>query len=570
MTGIREAEPRRTVQVHLADGRTLEGPVGTPLADFIAAANRPPTKSEQPQRYPVVAALVGGELEELGFCITRDVDVTPIDTRSTDGLRIYQRSMLFVLVVAVRELYPEARVMVDHSVTLGGFFCQVLGRERFTPDELEAIAQRMREIVTAHEPIEKIRLATAEASRLFGAQGYDDKVRLLAYRQEPEINVYSLRGVLDYFYGYMLPHTGDLNGFSLVDYAPGMILRFTGDNHLLPLHSHDAYPKLMSVFREYGEWLRILGIEDVGSLNQAVGEDGLLREALVSEALHEKRLVKIADEITRRPEVRIVLVAGPSSSGKTTFSKRLAIQLLVNGARPFPLALDDYFVDRERTPRDEHGEYDFESLEAVDRELFVAQLQSLMAGEEVALQHYDFGTGVSAPGRVVRLPAGAVIIVEGIHGLNPRLVEGLPPERIYRIYASALTQLNLDHHNRVSTTDTRLLRRMVRDAQYRNYSAQATIARWPSVRRGEERNIFPYQEHADVMFNTALVYELSVLKGYAEPLLRTVPHGTMEWVEARRLLSFLRWFRPCDSSLAPPNSLLREFIGGSSLRDLPL
>lgn len=326
----------------------------------------------------------------------------------------------------------------------------------------------------------------------------------------------------------------------------------------------------MGVFREYGEWLGILGIEDVGSLNDEAAADGLRHEVLVSEALHEKRLAEVADEITGRPEVRMVLVAGPSSSGKTTFSKRLAVQLMVNGVWPFALALDDYFVDRELTPRDEQGDYDFEALEAINRELFVEQLMALMAGQEVTLRHYDFTTGRNVPGRTVQLPPNAVIIVEGIHGLNPRLVEGLPPERLFRIYASALTQLNLDHHNRISTTDTRLLRRMVRDAQYRNYAAQTTLARWPSVRRGEERNIFPYQERADVMFNTALVYELSVLRPYAEPLLRTVPHGTMEWVEAGRLLSFLRWFRPCDASLVPHNSLLREFIGGSSLRDLHL
>jgi len=561
---VHEAQTRSTVQVRLADGRVFEGPAGAPLADFMAVAY------PQPTRFPVVAALVEDELEELTYRVSHDVDAVPVDTRSTDGLRIYQRSMLFVMLVAARELYPEAQIIVDHSVTLGGFYCQVRGRERFSPDELQAISSRMRAIVAADEPIERTVVPTAEAVRLFAAQGYEDKVRLLAFRDDPEIAVYRLRGVVDYFYGYMVPATGSLNGFELQDYPPGMILRLTGGNSLLPLHSHRDYPKLMGVFREYGEWLRILGVEDVGSLNQAAVENGLKREVLVAEALHEKRLAEVADEIKSRPEVRVVLVAGPSSSGKTTFAKRLAVQLMVNGLRPFPLALDDYFVDRERTPCDENGEYDFESLDAIDRSLFVEQLLALMAGDAVTLRQYDFGTGRNSPGRTVRLPANAIIIVEGIHGLNPRLAEGLPSERVFRIYVSALTQLNLDHHNRVSTTDTRLLRRLVRDAQYRNYAAQETIARWPSVRRGEERNIFPFQENADVMFNTALVYELSVLKPFAEPLLRTVPHGTMEWVEAARLLSFLRWFKPCDASLVPQNSLLREFIGGSSLGDLTL
>ncbi|NLX35370.1 MAG: nucleoside kinase [Chloroflexi bacterium] len=561
---ICEAQPRSTAQVRLSDGRVFEGPVGTPLADFMAMA------FERRAQYPVVAALVGGELEELSYRVVCDVDVTPVDTRSTDGLRIYQRSLLFVMIVAMHELFSNVRVRVDHSVTLGGFYCQLLAGARLTPEELSAVSERMRAIIAAEEPIERLTLSTAEARRLFASQGYDDKVRLLDYREDEHLSVYRLRGHVDYFYGYMLPSAGLLNGFELQDYPPGMILRLTNDLHQLPLHSHREYPKLMGVFREYGEWLGILGVEDVGSLNEAVLADDLRREILVSEALHEKRLAEVADEITSRPEARIVLVAGPSSSGKTTFSKRLAVQLMVNGARPFAVALDDYFVDRELTPRDEHGEYDFESLEAIDRGLFVEQLMALMAGREVTLRQYDFGTGKNVPGRTVQLPPNAIIIVEGIHGLNPRLAEGLPPERVFRIYASALTQLNLDHHNRIATTDTRLLRRMVRDAQYRNYPAQMTIARWPSVRRGEERYIFPYQEHADVMFNTALVYELSVLRPYAEPLLRTVPHGTMEWVEARRLLSFLRWLRSCDASLVPHNSLLREFIGGSSLRDLSL
>jgi uridine kinase len=498
----------------------------------------------------------------------RDAQVRPVDTAANDGMRVYQRSVLFTLVVALRELFPNVRVLVDHSVTMGGFFCQIEGRELFTASELATVEQRMREIVAADEPIEKGRVSTQEAVAHFAAQGYEDKVRLLGYRQEPDLPIYALRGVRDYFYGFMAPSTGCLRWFSLESYPPGFILRLPRRRRPADLPPRRDHPKLMRVFREYGRWLGILGIEDVGALNQKV-RDGHMREAiLISEALHEKRIVDIADEImTRSGRVRLVLIAGPSSSGKTTFARRLAIQLYVHGLTPFALGLDDYFVPREMTPRDESGEYDFEALEAVNVPLFNQHLQQLMAGETVRLPHYDFQLGRSVEGQEASLTSDTVIIVEGIHGLNPELVTGIPTNALYRIYVSALTQLNIDHHNRVPTTDGRLLRRIVRDDRYRGYSATDTINRWESVRRGEERWIFPFQEYADVMFNSALAYEMSVLKPYAEPLLLRVPRGTEAAMEARRLLAFLRWVAPSEADLVPDNSLLREFIGGSILQD---
>jgi uridine kinase len=483
-------------------------------------------------------------------------------------MRIYQRSVSFVLIVAVHDLFPQVRVIVDHSVTMGGFFCQIVNHAPFTAQELQAVEQRMRAIIAANEPIIKERMATRDAIDLFATQGYDDKVRLLQSYAGEEVTVYSLCGMRDYFYGHMMPSTGHLGIFRLDPYAAGFVMRLPQRQAPMHLPEPKDHPKLMSVYQSYSEWIDILGVADIGALN-AVVEKGTIRDAiLVSEALHEKRISNIADEIVaRRGRVRLVFIAGPSSSGKTTFARRLSIQLLVNGLRPYALGMDDYFVDRERTPRDQNGEYDFEALEAVDLPLFQAHVTALLRGERVRVPRYNFKTGKSEAGDEVQLADDTVIIVEGIHGLNPKLVADLPPECYYRIYISALTQLNLDHHNRVPTTDSRLLRRIVRDARTRGYAAQNTIARWESVRRGEERNIFAFQENADVMFNSALVYELAVLKPLAEPLLLRVPEKTMEAIEARRLLAFLRWVRPCEPDLIPSNSLLREFVGDSVLHD---
>ncbi len=553
--------PRETAQVWFDDGRVFEGPIGTPLEDFIRAAGSDP-------RVPTVAALIDNELRELAYRVEGDIEVIPITMSDSDGFRIYRRSLAFLMVTAADELFPEASLYVDHSLTFGGYFCQVQGRRPFDPDELAQIDARMREIVAADEPIRKERVPLAEAISLFRARGDDDKVRLLGKRSKDYLTLYQLRGLRDYFHGYMLPSTGYLTVFSLRSYSPGFILQFPRSDPPMQLQPFQDYPKLVSVFREYGQWMELMGVRDVGALNDAIGGERAREVVLVAEALHEQRLAGIAHEIASRPgETRLVLVAGPSSSGKTTFSKRLSIQLLANGLRPFPLELDNYFVDRRETPRDENGDYDFEALDALDVALFNQQLMQLLAGEQVTLPRYDFRLGRRETGQVARLHPDQIIIVEGIHGLNPDLLPGVPADVTYRVYVSALTQLNIDKHNRVPTTDTRLVRRIVRDAAYRGYTAQQTIERWPSVRRGEKRWIFPFQEHADSMFNSALVYELAVLKPFAEPLLLQVKPGTRAHVEAKRLLAFLEWFRPLETDLVPDNSILLEFVGGSILSD---
>jgi uridine kinase len=494
----------------------------------------------------------------------------------SDGFRIYRRSLAFLLVTAVHELFPDATVYVDHSLTFGGYFCQVQGRQPFSAEELAQIDARMRDIVEANEPLLKTRVPLSEAIALFRARGDDDKVRLLSRRRKSYLALYSLRGFRDYFHGYMVPSTGYLTVFALQAYPPGFILRFPRTSPPMHLQPIVDYPKLVSVFREYGEWMSLMGIRDVGRLNEVIAGNWVREVVLVAEALHEQRVARIAEWIAsrqtdvkeaQRKQVRLVLIAGPSSSGKTTFSRRLSIQLLANGLRPFALELDNYFVDRDRTPRDDNGEYDFESLGALDVPLFNENLLRLLDGQEVRLPRYNFRTGLREAGQTMRLQPDHIVIVEGIHGLNPNLVPNIPPGVAYRIYVSALTQLNIDKYNRVPTTDTRLIRRIVRDAAYRGYSARQTIDRWGSVRRGEKRWIFPFQEHADVMFNSALVYELAVLKPFAEPLLLQVKPGTRAYVEAKRLLAFLEWFEELAPDLVPDNSILREFVGGSILSD---
>ncbi len=567
-SAIKPAQPRDSAQVWFNDGRVFEGPVGRPLEDFFRAAG---IEHEN----PTVAALVDGELRELSYRVEADVEVEPITMAHSDGFRIYRRSLAFLLVTAVHELCPEASIYVDHSLTFGGYFCQVEGREPFTTEELAEIEARMHQIVKADEPIRKTRVPLNEAIALFKARGDDDKVRLLSRRSKDYLALYNLRGFRDYFHGYMVPSTGYLSVFALQPYGPGLILRFPRKTPTMQLQPFVDYPRLVNVFRQYGEWMSVMGIRDVGSLNYAIASDLSRGVILVSEALHEQRIAHIAQEIAARQEpagtksettVRLVLIAGPSSSGKTTFSKRLSIQLMANGLHPFSLELDNYFVDRTKTPRDAHGDYDFESLRALDLPLFNDHLLQLLEGREITLPSYNFQTGKREIGRTVQLQPEQFIIVEGIHGLNPDLVPSIPPEVTYRIYASALTQLNIDKHNRIPTTDTRLLRRIVRDAAYRGYSARETIDRWESVRNGEKQWIFPFQEHADVMFNSALVYELAVLKPLAEPLLLQISPGTRTHVEAKRLLTFLNWFEPLAPDLVPDNSILREFVGGSILR----
>ncbi|HET91094.1 MAG TPA: nucleoside kinase [Chloroflexi bacterium] len=558
---VHVATPRSTAQARFPDTRVFEAPIGTPLEQYIKAA-----MNEGP--VPVIAALVNGDLRELTYPMYADARVEPVFLSDSDGVRIYRRSLSFLLMIAVRELFPQAHIFVDHTLPFGGFFCQVHGRPPFDAEELALIERQMRELVALDVPINRERVSLSEAIEMFKAREEEEKVRLLSHRQKDYLSLYNLRGLRDYFHGYMVPSTGYLRYFALHLWPPGFVLQYPRRHRpteLLPVHD---YPQLTAIFREYGEWLRLLGVDSVSGLNEAVSNGRIREIILVSEALHEQRIAQVAELIARfRDELRLVLIAGPSAAGKTTFSKRLSIQLLAQGIRPFPLELDNYFVDREHTPRDENGNYDFEVLEALDLPFFNQQLVALMNGEQVQLPRFNFMTGRQERGQTVQLGPDHVIIIEGIHALNPRLVQSVPHDCIFRVYISALTQLNIDRHNRVPTTDTRLIRRIVRDATYRGYTAEETLNRWESVRRGEKRHIFPYQEHADVMFNSALVYELAVLKSLAEPLLLQVEPSSPHRVEVKRLLAFLQWLEPCGLDLIPDNSILREFVGGSILRD---
>jgi uridine kinase len=518
-----------------------------------------------------VGAVVNGQLRELTYPIEIESQVRPVTMGDPDGMRIYRRSLTFLLETAFEELFPEGAIAIDHSVSSGGYFCQVSNRKPLTGEEIARLEQRMLEIVHEDLPLSRSVVPLQEALDLFQSKGQHDKVQLLSFRRKDYVTLYQLRNCVDYLHGYMVPSTSYLQWFAIALTKPGFTLRFPRRHkptELLPLPD---YTKLLDTFLQYGSWLHHLGISSAGALNDAIYTGRIREVILVSEALHEQRVADIADEVAESMDrTRLVFIAGPSSSGKTTFAKRLTIQLLAHGISPFSFGMDNYFVDRQNTPRDENGEYDFESLQALDLSLLAHDLQHLIAGQNIQMPKYNFITGERELGEVVQLEPGQIIIMEGIHGLNPELLPEIPADQSFRIFVSALTQLNLDRHNRVSTTDTRLLRRIVRDARERGYSALETIGRWESVRRGEKRYIFPFQENADIMFNSALAYELPVLKSLAEPLLLQVPLGTSEFIEAKRLLAFLEWFLPLEDNMVPDNSILREFIGQSILHDFKL
>ena len=564
LTSIQETRLRDTVEIILPGGQVFSGPRNTPVGDFLRLL---PNWNE-PQ---IVGAIVNGELRELTFKITMDSKVKPIDMSSADGARIYRRSITFLLEAAFEELFPRASMAIDHSVSSGGYYCTVTGFDPLTQEVLDQLANKMLSMVEVDQSFERRIVPISEAIEVFTQKGYADKVQLLKYRQKDTLVLYSLGDHQDYLHGYMVPSTGYLKRFGLKLLGDGFVIIYPRRHmpgNLLPMPD---YPKLLRTFRQYGNWLSRLGIENVGALNDAISGGRIREIILVSEALHEQKIADIARQVADRSNAaRIVLIAGPSSSGKTTFSKRLSVQLLAQGCSPFPLELDNYFVDRERTPRDEDGQLDYETLQALDIARLERDLLALIAGREVQLPRYDFKTGKSSPGEVVKLGKDQLILLEGIHGLNPGLLPNVPQKTTFRLYVSCLTQLNLDRHNRISTTDTRLLRRIVRDQRERGYSALDTIGRWESVRRGEKRHIFPFQENADEVFNSALVYELSALRERVEPLLRQVPFGTSEFIEAKRLLAFLEWFMPVDVHLIPDNSILREFLGDSSLKDFKL
>ncbi len=514
----------------------------------------------------VVAATIDNELKELNYRPEKGGRLEFLDLYHPEGMRIYHRSLTFLLIAAAKEMFPQGRLSIEHSLGKG-LYCELHKKTPLTKKEVEKLELRMRELVEADVPFPKEQLPLEEAISYFRQEGYEDKVRLLKYREKPYLNVYSCDRVKEYLYGYLIPSSGYLKTFSLQYHMPGLVLRFPDDHAPDLIPPYVEQPKLFSIFRESEKWCDIMGVATVGALNDHIGAGKGEELVRLAEALHEKKVAQIADMIcNREDQIRLILIAGPSSSGKTTFAQRLSIQLRVNGLRPVSISLDDYFVDREQTPRNEEGQLDFEALEAIDLGLFNEQLTAMIQGEEVEVPCYNFKLGKRENrGHRVQVGYSQPIIIEGIHGLNERLTSSVPRDKKFKVYISALTSLNIDQHNRIPTTDGRIIRRIVRDSQFRGHDAGTTIKLWPLVRRGEEKNIFPFQEEADVMFNSALIYELAVLKKYAEPLLESVDPTKPEYLVAKRLLKFLKCFLTLDHVEIPCTSILSEFIGGSCL-----
>ena len=533
------------------NNNSKEFPIGSSLLDIYYGFNL-----NFP--YQVVSAKVNNRSEGLNFRVYNNKDVEFLDVRDQSGMRTYVRSLCFVLFKAVTELFPEGKLFVEHPVSKG-YFCNLrIGR----PIELEdvtRIKQRMQEIIAENIPYHRIECHTAEAVRVFSERGMNDKVRLLETSGSLYTYYYTLGDTIDYYYGNLLPSTGYLKLFDIVKYYDGLLLRIPSRENPSMLEEVVKQEKMLDVFKEYLNWSYIMGLNNAGDFNLACEEGHATDLINVAEALQEKKIAQIADTIFHRGEngnrVKLVLIAGPSSSGKT------------NGLKPFPISLDNYFVDREETPLDENGNYDYESLYALDLELFNQQLQALLRGEEVELPRFNFSLGKKEyKGDKLKIEDNTILILEGIHALNPELTPHIPAERKFKIYVSALTTISLDDHNWIPTTDNRLLRRIIRDFNYRGYSARETISRWPSVRAGEDKWIFPYQENADVMFNSALLFEFAVLRLHAEPILMGVPRNCPEYCEAYRLLKFIKYFVPVQDKEIPPTSLLREFLGGSSFK----
>lgn len=516
--------------------------------------------------YGPVSAKVNNKVEGLGFRVYHNKDVEFLDLTSASGQRAYTRTLFFVLCKAVHDLYPDGRVVIDIPVS-NGYYCDLSIGHPVTADDAASIRRRMEEIISEAHPIRRHESTTEEAISLFREAGDHSKVKLLESIGSLYTVYYDIDGYCDYYYGALLRRTSDLHLFGLEMYYDGLLLRIPSRTDPSRLGELVRQDKMFEIFKEQHRWQGILGMTTIGDLNEVIAKGESTELINVSEALQENKIVKIAEMIAARKGVKMVLIAGPSSSGKTTTCKRLSIQLLANGIRPIGISLDDYFVDRDKTPLDESGDYDFESLYSLDIPLLNSQMNALFAGEEVELPRYNFQTGRSEKsGRRLRLKGNEVLVVEGIHALNPELTAAIPEEQKFRVYASALTTILIDTHNYVPTTDNRLLRRIIRDYKYRGVDARETIRRWPSVRAGENKWIFPYQENADVMFNSAMLFELAVIKTQAEPLLEQVPENAPEYSEARRLLHFLRYIKPIPYDDVPSTSLLREFLGGSSFR----
>lgn len=542
---------------------TREFPEGSSLLDIYNGFNLA-------MPYGPVSAKVNNKVESLDFRVYYNKDIEFLDITSSSGMRTYVRSLFFILVKAVEELYPQGSISLEHPISKG-YFCKLHIDRTIGLDDVQRIKQKMQEIIAADIPYTRTESHTEEVVHLFEKRGMMDKARLLDTYGQLYSYYYQLGDTVDCYYSSLVPSTGYIRLFDIVKYYDGLLLRIPSRENPTKLEEVVKQEKMLEVFQEYHRWNQILGISTVGDLNVACNHGHATDLINVSEALQEKKIAQIADEITHRNQdgkrVKLVLISGPSSSGKTTFSKRLSIQLMTNGLKPYPISLDDYFVNRNDTPLDENGKHDFESLYAVDLPFFEEQLTTLLNGGEVELPRYNFTTGKrEMSGKKLRIDEHMILIIEGIHALNPALTPHIPNENKYKVYVSALTTILLDNHNYIPTTDNRLLRRIIRDYKYRNYSAEETIARWPSVRAGEEKWIFPYQENADAMFNSALLFELAVLKDYVEPVLRKVPNRCPEYSEAHRLLRFLNYFVSVQDKELPPTSLLREFLGGSSFQ----
>ena len=549
---------KQVVQIRCKNNKkTQKVANGSTLSDIFSSFN---LKME----HGPVSAKVNNKVEGMHYRVYNNKDIEFLDMRTSSGSRAYTRTLFFVLCKAVQDLYPGHDVVIDIPVS-NGFYVDVRLERDVTAEDVDSIRKRMQEIVDARMPIRRYMVPTEDAIALFEEKGDVEKVKLLRTSGSLYTTYYKIGEYVDFYYGTLLTNTSQLYLFGLEKYYDGMLLRIPSLKNPDELGEVTRQDKMFEIFKEHHHWQDIIGIRTVGDFNAAVDAGHATDIINISEALQEKKIAQIAEQIAARPGVKLVLLAGPSSSGKTTSCKRLSIQLAVNGLKPLQISLDDYFVDRDRTPKDENGEYDYESIYALDLQKINDQFNALFRGEEVELPKYDFQSGKSKKsGKRLKMNDNNVLVVEGIHALNPELTAQIPNEQIFRVYASALTTILLDNHNYIPTTDNRLLRRIIRDYKYRGVSAQETIHRWPSVRAGENKWIFPFQENADAMLNTAMLYELAVIKMQAEPLLEQVPENCDEYAEAYRLLKFLKYFKGIPFNNLPPTSLLREFLGGSS------
>ena len=544
-------------------GRTIEVAMGTTLLEVERQL-----RLDGP--HPFLAAYVNNRIKELNYRIYKPATVRFIDITSFEGIRVYQRTISFILQKAVRELFPDRTLYIRHSLGASGFYCEISGFGPIPAEHLDAIKARMRGIIDRNLPIQGVKMLTDTARKIYEGFGMTDKIALLDSRPRLYSKIYTIDSLPGYFYGALTPSTGYTPQFDLHSESNGFFIAQPLRTDPTRLHQSVHQEKMFDVFHQYQSWVEIMGVPTVGQLNSKVLAGDASELIKIAEAFHENKLAQVAGcvaEANRERGVRLVLISGPSSSGKTTFAKRLGVQLRVLGLNPVLISLDDYFVDREKTPRDENGEYDYEALEAIDLEQFNDHLKRLERGESVDIPRYDFISGTRQwHDNPLQLDERSVLIVEGIHGLNPALTPGVPESRKFKIYVSCFTSVALDNVSRIATSDNRLLRRLTRDYRTRGNDALSTLARWESVRRGEEKHIFPYQENADVMFNSSLFYEISVLRRFAEPILREVPDTVPEYGEAKRMLKFLDNFIPISPEEIPPTSLLREFIGGSSFK----